>query len=67
MVIDKASQFGVIVSGLEIVQSGFTVVDISPVAEGVILGQGEAHGFGRGGGSEDIAPGVVSQVRGSTD
>ena len=57
--IDEPADFGVVVSALEVVEASFTVIHIAPVAEGVILGQGEAHGFGRGGGSEDIAPSVV--------
>ena len=47
---------GIIVSALEIVEAGFVVVDIAPVAQGVVGAQGAGHGTG---GAEDVAPGTL--------
>ena len=50
--IDKAAGGGVIVAGLEVIEAGFGVVIVTPVAEGVDLGKFT-------GSREDIALGVV--------
>ena len=56
---NEPAEGGVIVPALQIVQASLPVVDISPVAEGVVLGQGVEHSCGGGGGIEELAPGVV--------
>ena len=47
---------GVIVSALEVVEAGFGIIDIAPVAQGVVGAQGAGHGTG---GAENVAPGIV--------
>jgi len=54
--IDKSASSGIIISGLEVVEAGFGVVDIAPVAEGVM---GTEGGGMRAGSGQDLAPGVV--------
>ena len=51
---------GVIVAGLEVIEAGFEVVDVAPVAEGVILVQSIGVGVGTGTGTAGgVAPSVV--------
>ena len=50
---------GVIISALEVVESGFGIVDIAAVAEGV---EGAEGGGEVAGGGEGIAPGVVGVI-----
>ena len=47
---------GVVVAALEVVEAGFSVVDIAPVAQGVVGAQGAGHGTG---GAENVAPGIL--------
>ena len=47
---------GVVVAALEVVEAGFGIIDIAPVAQGVVGAQGAGHGTG---GSENVAPGIV--------
>ena len=47
---------GVIVAALEIVEAGFGIVDIAPVAQGIVGSQGTCHGTA---GAENVAPGIV--------
>jgi len=54
--IDKSASSGIIISGLEVVEAGFGVVDIAPVAEGVMGTEGGGHAAGN---TQDLAPGVV--------
>ena len=46
----------IVISALEVIESGFAVVDVAAVAEGVILAEGRFHGAGDGKG---LAPGVI--------
>ena len=55
--IEESADLGVIVAALEIVEAGFGIVDIAPVAQGVVGSQGAGHGTG---GAEDVAPGIIS-------
>ena len=50
---DESTDFGVIISALEVVEPCFCVVDVAAVAEGV------EGGYGAGGGACGIAPGIV--------
>ena len=54
--IEESADLGIIVSALEIVEAGFGVVDVAPVAQGVVGTQGAGHGTG---GAEDVAPGIL--------
>ena len=54
--VDKASGLGVIVAGLEVVERGFGVVNITPVAERVLCAQGARE---RAGAGNLLAPAVV--------
>jgi len=53
---DEPSDGGIIVSGLEVVEAGFGVVDIAPVAEGVMGTEGGGQGACC---CQELAPGVV--------
>ena len=55
--VDKASGLGVIVAGLEVVERGFGVVNITPVAERVLSSQGARE---RAGAGKLLAPAIVS-------
>lgn len=55
--VDKASGLGVIVAGLEVVERGFGVVNITPVAERVLCAQGARE---RAGAGKLLAPAIVS-------
>lgn len=55
--VDKTSGLGVIISGLEVVERGFGVVDIPPVAERVLCAQGARE---RAGAGKLLAPAIVS-------
>ena len=55
--VDKASGLGVIVTGLEVVERGFGVVDIPTVSERVLSSQGARE---RAGAGELPAPAIVS-------
>ena len=50
--VDEAVGYGVIISALEIIEAGFGVVVVAPVAEGIDL----CHGAG---GVGELTPGVV--------
>lgn len=54
--IEKSADLGVIVSGLEVIEASFGVVDVAPVAEGVVTAQGRPTRAGAAGG---VAPSVV--------
>ena len=54
--IQESAGVWVVVSALEVVQLRFGVVDIAPVAEGVVGAQGGCQGAGDG---EGLAPGVI--------
>ncbi len=54
--IDKPADSGVIIAALEVVQAGFGVVDIAPVAQGIVHTEGGGH---TAGGAQEPAPGVV--------
>ena len=41
---------------MEVIEAGFGVVDISPVAEGVVSAEGGGERAGRG---QELAPGIV--------
>ena len=47
---------GVVVSALEVIEAGFGVVDVAPVAQGVVGAQRAGHGTADGKG---LAPGIV--------
>ena len=49
---DKPCYLGIVVSGLEVVEAGFFVIEVAAVAEGVGLAEGGGHGAGAG---EDVA------------
>ena len=53
---DESSNGRVIVSGLEVVEAGFLVVDVAPVSQGIVHAEGVCFGSG---GSQELAPGVV--------
>ena len=53
---NKPAHPGIIVPGLEVIEAGFLVIDIAPIAEGVLPAEGSGQGAGAG---EGIAPGVV--------
>ncbi len=53
---NKPSPSGVIIAALEVVQAGFSVVDIAPVAQGITQAQSRRH---TAGGAQEPAPGVV--------
>ena len=53
---NKPSNPGIIVPGLEVIEAGFLVIDIAPIAEGVLPAEGRGQGAGAG---EGIAPGVI--------
>ena len=54
---DESSPAGVIVPGVEVIEPGFSVVDIPAVAQGIQGAQGVCLGAGD---AQDIAPGVVA-------
>ena len=53
---NKPAHPGIIVPGLEVIEAGFLVIDIAPIAEGVLPAEGVGQGAGAG---EGIAPGVI--------
>ena len=53
---NKPANPRIIVPGLEVVESSLLVVNIAPIAEGVLLAEGVGQGAGAG---EGIAPGVI--------
>ena len=53
---NKPAHPGIIVPGLEVIEAGFLIIDVSPVPEGVLLAEGVGQGAGAG---EGIAPGVI--------
>ena len=53
--IDKPTHFGIIVPGVEIIQPGFSIIIIPPIADGVGGGQGGAVSSG----AQQLTPGVV--------
>ena len=44
---DEAANFGVVVSALEIVEPGFLVIHITPIAEGLFRAEGLCERTGR--------------------
>ena len=54
--VEEAAQLGVVVAGLEVVQTGVDVIIIRSVAQGVIRSQGACQGAG---GAEHLAVGTV--------
>ena len=54
--VDKSTYCGVIISALQVIKSRLVVVDIAPVAEGVMGTEGRCHSTGS---REDITPGIV--------
>ena len=53
---NKPAHPGIIVPGLEVIEAGFLVIDIAPIAEGVLPAEGVGQRTGAG---EGIAPGVI--------
>ena len=53
---DKSANCGIIIAGLEIIEAGFAVVDISTVAERIMQTQCAGH---RAGDGEQSAPSIV--------
>ena len=53
---NKLANPRIIVPGLEVVESSLLVVDVTPIAEGVLLAEGIGQGTGAG---EGIAPSVI--------
>ena len=53
---NKPANPRIIVPGVEVVEPRFLVVDVTPIAEGVLLTEGVGQGTGAG---EGIAPGVI--------
>ena len=53
---DEPAHLGVVISGLEVIQLGLSIVDIATVAEGVLLAEGGRKGAAHG---KDIAPGII--------
>jgi len=60
--IDESSYFGIIISGLQVIEPGLGIVDIAAVAEGIDIGEVGCRGDRRAravGNGGDFAPGVV--------
>jgi len=60
--IDESAGIGIVISGLQVVQLGFGIVDIAAVAEGIDIGEVGCRGDRRAGAvgdGGDFAPGVV--------
>ena len=53
---NKPANPRIIVPGVEVIEPRFLVVDVTPIAEGVLLAEGIGQGAGAG---EEIAPGVI--------
>ena len=53
---NKPANPRIVIPGLEVIEPRFLVVDVSPIAEGVLLAEGTGQGTGAG---EGIAPGVI--------
>ena len=54
--VEEAAPGGVVITALEIIEPGFLVINITAVAQGVVLAKGVCHASGDG---QDIAPGVI--------
>ena len=54
--INKPTDLRIVITAGYIVESRLGVVDIAPVAQGVVGSQGISHGNG---GAENVAPGIV--------
>ena len=57
--VDKPPEFRAIVPAVQVVQPGFGIVIVPPVAEGILVAHGVAGGVGDGA----VAPGVVGVFR----
>ena len=53
---NKPANPRIIVPGFKVIEPRFLVVDVTPIAEGVLLTEGVSQGTGAG---EGIAPGVI--------
>ena len=62
--IHYAPYFRVVIAGLEVIESGISVVDVAAVAEGVMGAEGGRHSAGLG---QGIAPGIVGQNKGTKE
>jgi len=60
--VEETLDSGVIISALEIIEAGFRIVVVAPVAQGVLGGDGGVIALGRGD-AEEIAPGIVGILR----
>ena len=54
--IQESAQCRIVITGLEVIEAGLSVVDIASVAQGVVGSQGAGHGTADGKG---LAPGIV--------
>jgi len=54
--IQESAQCRIVITGLEVIEVGFGIVDIAPVAQGVVGAQRAGHGTADGKG---LAPGIV--------
>ena len=55
--VEEAAKGRIIIPGLEVIETCFGVVDIYPVAQGVMDTEGGSHGAG---GNQKLTPSVVS-------
>ena len=53
---NKPANPRIVIPGLEVIEPRFLVVDVTPIAEGVLLAEGIGQGAGAG---EGITPGVI--------
>ena len=54
--IDESADCGIVISALQVIEACFYIVDLAPVAEGVLGTEGGGHAAGSG---QDLAPGIV--------
>ena len=54
--IDESAQLGIVITGLEVVERGLSVVYVAAVAQRVMCTEGGCHGTG---GGNNLAPSVV--------
>ena len=60
--VQESPDDGVIISALQVIEAGFAVAVVTPVAQGVEVGDGQVAKLGAGD-AQDVAPGVVGILR----
>lgn len=56
---EESAELGIVVAGLEVIETGFLVIDIATVAERVMQTKCAGH---RAGGGQQSAPSIVGKV-----